>query len=258
MIVDSMTLEEIHRELHADVENTGRTVAYRIEKFKSVVLKSRVFPVKRHYECKSQEKKNRFFVQLTAFKRSEWKDPLMEYYCLYDRPEGIYCATINYKMGLTFVFPPHFFARYRERVVQDTAISNVDLIHLFISRVWSIFLVHFPPEHADELFKWDEAIKNDNLRIMGLCPDGIIFGERQDNVFIGKTIVTDNMLFEDQLDLYDLLFDEYIAALETIYPEKIVDHILDSSLDYAQPMSEAEQMRIDTFLQQLGDMQADA
>ena len=47
MIVDSMTLEEIHRELHADVENTCRTVAYRIEKFKSVVLKSRVFPVKR-------------------------------------------------------------------------------------------------------------------------------------------------------------------------------------------------------------------
>ena len=232
MIVDSMTVQEIHRELHADVKNTDRTVLYRIEKFKSAVLKSRRYPVRRHYECKSMVKKNRFFVQLTAFKRSEWKNPLIEYYCIYDRPEGLYCATVNLKAGLSFIFPPHFFARYRERVIKDPSISNIDLIHLFISRLWTIYLAHMKPVGKKEIENWDKIVAEEALDITGVFTDGIIFGERQGDVFIGKTMITESMLREDQDDLYQELFDQYMGTIYSIYPEEIADYIMDLQVDY--------------------------
>ena len=87
MIVDTMTLEEIHKELHEDFRNTRAQLNNRVEKFKGVVLKSSRFPVRRHYECKSLQKKNRFYVQLTALKRGEFKNPLFDYYCIFDRSE---------------------------------------------------------------------------------------------------------------------------------------------------------------------------
>ena len=82
-----MTLEEIHKELHEDFRSTRAQLNNRVEKFKGVVLKSSRFPVRRHYECKSLQKKNRFYVQLTALKRGEFKNPLFDYYCIFDRSE---------------------------------------------------------------------------------------------------------------------------------------------------------------------------
>ena len=235
MIVHTMTVQEIHRELHADVKNTGRTVLYRLDKFKSVVLKSNRYPVRRHYECKSLVKKNRFFVQLTAFKRSEWKNPLIEYYCIYDRPEGLYCATVNIKAGLTFIFPPHFFSRYRERVIRDAAISNIDLIHLFISRLWNIYLVHMKELGKEEIENWDNIVAEENLEITGVFTDGVIFGERQGDVLIGKTMISESMLRKDQKDLCNLLYDEYMGSLYGIYPKHIVEYIMDLQMDYYDP-----------------------
>lgn len=98
MIVDTMKLEEIHKELHEDFRNTRAQLNNRVEKFKGVVLKSSRFPVRRHYECKSLQKKNRFYVQLTALKRGEFKNSLFDYYCIFDRPEGLYLACLDLKL----------------------------------------------------------------------------------------------------------------------------------------------------------------
>lgn len=38
--------------------------------------------------------------------------------------QGLYCTIVAYKMGITFILPPHFFARYRERVIQDDSLST--------------------------------------------------------------------------------------------------------------------------------------
>ena len=90
-----MTLQEIHSELHKDFSNTVGTLDNRLRKFGSVVLKSSRYPIRRHYECKSIEKRNRFWVMLTAIKRGEWNDPVIDYYCVFDRPEGLFCAFLD-------------------------------------------------------------------------------------------------------------------------------------------------------------------
>lgn len=69
-----MTLEEVALELLGDLPNADHIIAYRHEKFKSAVLKSTRFPVIRHHECKTIQRKNRFFVNFAAFKRGQWKE----------------------------------------------------------------------------------------------------------------------------------------------------------------------------------------
>lgn len=258
MIVDTMTLEEIHKELHEDFRNTRAQLNNRVEKFKGVVLKSSRFPVRRHYECKSLQKKNRFYVQLTALKRGEFKDPLFDYYCIFDRPEGLYLAYLELKQNLTLVYPPHFFARYRERIIQDDSISNLDLIHLFASRIWAVNFGHIPPEHQEITKTWAETIQDENIDLMGMCPDGVIFGERHQDIFLLKTIVPESYLFEDQLDTYDRVVDHYHDFLYTVYPEKIADYIIDSELDYFRPLPEAGEEELQKLKEKFQGDRADS
>lgn len=90
MIVDSMMLREIHKELLDDIREIGNTIQNRMDKFRTAVLRSSRYPILRQYECRSIVRKNRFYVQMRALKRSDWKEPICEFYCLFDRPEGLY------------------------------------------------------------------------------------------------------------------------------------------------------------------------
>lgn len=240
MIVDSMTLREIHKELHDDLQNLGGTLDNRLQKFRTVVLKSSRYPVRRRYECKSIVRKNRFFVMLTACKRGEWKDPNLEFYCIFDRPEGLYCALLDASGENTFVFPPHFFARYRERVIGGSGLSGLDMIHHFIGRVWGLTLTFIPDENQKGFASWDELFKEERVDIMGVCPDGVLFGERKEEVYLIKTIVTENMLFESQLDQYEDLYDHYYDMIYDVYPEKVADYIIDLEPEYYRPREDLD------------------
>ena len=232
MIVDSMTLQEIHRELHNDFSNTVGTLDNRLRKFGSVVLKSSRYPVRRHYECKSIEKRNRFWVMLTAIKRGEWNDPVIDYYCVYDRHEGLYCAVLNPKGGNTFVFPPHFFSRYRERVLGGSDMSGPDLIKFFVNRIWRWTFILLSDDRKKGVATMDEVLSQEKIDFMSYHPDGIMFGERTDNIYLFKTIVTFDMLYRDQEEIMSDLFDLYYESLANTYPEKTVEYILALEKDY--------------------------
>ena len=239
MIVDSMTLREIHRELHDDLRNLGGTLENRRARFRSAVLKSSRYPVRRRYECTSLGRKNRFYAMFTACRRSEHSDPTIEFYCIFDRPEGLFCALLDAGGRNTFVFPPHFFARYRERVVGGSGMSGPDMIHHFISRLWGISLAILP-DGDTSYTTWDEVFKAEKVDVMGACPDGIMFGERTEDVYLLKTIVTRDMLFEDQLDDYEDLYDHYYDMIYRVYPEKVADFIIDLEPDYYRPREEPD------------------
>lgn len=227
MIVDSMTLQEIHRELHEDFSNTVGTLDNRLRKFGSVVLKNSRYPIRRHYECKSIEKRNRFWVMLTAIKRSEWKDPVIDYYCVFDRPEGLFCAVLDPRGGNTFVFPPHFFSRYRERVLGGSNMSGPDLIKYFVNRIWMWSFLFLSEDRQKGIATVDEVLTREKVDFMAYHPDGVMFGERTENVYLIKTIVTCDMLFQDQKELLDELFETYFDSVCSSYPESIKDYIMD-------------------------------
>ena len=232
MIVDSMTLKEIHEELHKDFTNTIGTLDNRLRKFGSVVLKTSRYPVRRHYECKSIEKRNRFWVMLTAIKRGEWNDPVIDYYCVFDRPEGLFCAFLDPKGGNSFVFPPHFFSRYRERVLGGSDMSGPDLIKFFVNRIWRWSFMLLSDDRKKGVASMDEVLSKEKLDFMAYHPDGIMFGERTDNIYLIKTIVTFDMLYRDQEEMMSDLFDVYYNSLANSYPDKIVEYVLALENDY--------------------------
>lgn len=70
---------------------------------------------------------------------------------------------------------------------------------------------------------------------MGVVPDGVLFGEYTEGVYLIKTIVTENMLFENQPDDYENLYDHYYEMIYATFPEKIADYIIDLEPDYYRP-----------------------
>ena len=232
MIVDSMTLQEIHKELHDDYLNTVGTLDNRLRKFGSVVLKTSRYPIRRHYECKSIEKRNRFWVMLTAIKRGEWNDPVIDYYCVFDRPEGLFCAFLDPRGGNSFVFPPHFFSRYRERVLGGSGMSGPDLIKFFVNRIWTWSFMLLSDDRKKGVASMDEVLSKEKIDFMAYHPDGIMFGERTGSIYLIKTIVTFDMLYSDQEEMMSNLFDVYYNSLANSYPEKIVEYVLALENDY--------------------------
>lgn len=48
-------------------------------------------------------------------------------------------------------------------------------------------------------------------------------------------MITESMLREDQDDLYQELFDQYMGTIYSIYPEEIADYIMNLQVDYYDP-----------------------
>ena len=214
------------QELLSDLPNAQHIADYRYQTFKSLVLKSKRFPIIRHYECKTVQKKNRFFVNLTALKRGNHKAPYCHYYCIYSRPEGLYCAVVGLKEDFVYIYPPHFFARYRERIIKQDDISPEDLIHLFMSRFWSNFSYMANQEELDDINQWEQLSDEDGLDFIGTCPDGVIFGQRIKNVVLNKTIISESMLYPDQVDFYERVYLDNYGFLKETYPEDVLLHII--------------------------------
>ena len=244
-----MSIEEVAQELLGDFSNARHIADFRYQNFKSLVLKSSRFPIIRYYECKTVQKKNRFFVTFSAFKRGQWKEPYCHYYCIYVRPEGLYCAVVGLKEDYVYIYPPHFFARYRERIVKRDDISPEDLIHLFMSRFWSNFSHVITPEEIEDISQWDQLSEEVGIDFVGTCPDGVIFGQRTKNVVLNKTIISESMLFPDQVEFYEGVYVDSIAFLKENYPEDVVLYILERSFDYYEPPAPATQEALDKLRQ---------
>src|SRR4051812_17830003 len=114
MIVPSMTVQEIYKEIFEDIETLDTKIDACRRDFKKLVLRSTRYPVEKTYEAKTRVKKNTFVFTLIAPKRSAWSDPDIVIYAIYMRPEGKYAVPIIMRDKSITIYPPHYFKRYRE------------------------------------------------------------------------------------------------------------------------------------------------
>lgn len=228
MIVSSMTLKEIHDELHEEIRNSSGTIENRVERFRNIVLKSKKFPVRKYYECKSIKKKTRFFIQLTALKRGEFRNPIINYYCIYDRREGLYCADVLNQYRMTVIYPPHFFSRYRERLIRDGSLSAVDLIHLYEYRNWGI------SAQSSITTKNDTASEIEQINTIGWFSDGMLLGNTIGNILLIKTFLPEHMLNDNQREVANDLKKRYHEMIHESFPGSIGDIIIASEKDYVR------------------------
>lgn len=232
MIVPTMTLPEIHAELLKDCEDIQASVEHKIKLFGSVVLKSSRYPVVRRYAIKSKNRRNVFYVRFTAFKRGFWKNPAIHTYCIYSRPEGLHCAFLDPIHRASIIFPPHFFSRYRERIVRDDSLGTEELIHLFSSRTWALSFQPVSAEVQQMMRQWRGYPRDMDVPIVAFGPDGMLFGQCTGHVTLVKTIVSPSMLHEDQVPVYESLRDCYHRKLRDYYPREEAEWLMGMEKGY--------------------------
>lgn len=207
-----MTVQEIHKEVFVDVKNLRSKIDECRRDFKKTVLRVSHYPVTKSYDCKTREKKNFFIVGFTALKRSDWKKPILNIYGIYSRPDGKYAVALTVDMNVISIYPPHFFKRYQERIVKNEAISNDDIIRQYFKHEWG-FVGAVVNEKFESVYHcFEEDNEFDKVSFVAANSQGYCFGEKQGNVNIIKTIISDEMLFENQ----KYLFNELKNALKEV------------------------------------------
>jgi len=205
MIVDSMTLEEVAAQYKGDLDDLLAKRKYFQPKFSSFVKRSTRFPVRAQYEYISHTNHNKYFFCYSAQKRGEWNYPHCIAVGVFDRPEGKYAVVSTFAGGSFIIFPPHFFARYRERILKDETIYGEALIKRFFS-VNSMFLKEELTAAHSRAYKKYES--EDGAIQAGRCTEGNVFLEiLSANVVIMKTIISDEMLYENQKDAFQKMND---------------------------------------------------
>ncbi len=202
MIVPAMTIQEIHKEVFEDRKNLRNKLdAYRKD-FSKTVLRSSHYPLTKSYSYKTREKNNLFNIGFTALKRSDWKNPILNIYCIYSRPEGKYAVALAMDMEIITIYPPHFFKRYRERIVKDESISNGDIIREYFKNDWGFTGAVVNEDFESVYHCFENEDKNDKISFVAATTQGYCFGEMQGNVNIIKTILSEDMLFDNQKSIF--------------------------------------------------------
>ena len=198
MIVPAMTIQEIHNEVFEDIKNIENITNGFNKDFRKVVLRKSRYPLTKTYECITKKKKNLFIIGYTALKRSDWDNPIVHFYGIYSRPEGKYAVTPAIDMNISTIYPPHFFKRYRERIVKNVTISNDDIIRLYFKNDWGLVGANVNQDHANVYKSFEDDEQNERISIVAATSQGYCFGVKQGNINVIKTIISEEMLFENQ------------------------------------------------------------
>ena len=111
--------------------------------------------------------------------------------------------SVTVEMNILSIYPPHFFKRYRERIVKDESISDEAIIRQYFKNDWGFMgaVVNEDYESVYHCFENDD--KNDKVSFVAATSQGYCFGEKQGNVNIIKTIISEDMLFENQKIIFN-------------------------------------------------------
>lgn len=201
-----MTLEEVARQFQGDYSNILAKRKTFQPKFSSLVKRSSRFPVRAQYEYISHTNHNRYIYFYSAEKRGQWDEPHCIVVGIYERPEGKYAVTSTYAGHTFLIYPPHFFVRYRERILKDDTIYGDELIKRYFKVNDRFTKEPLSEEHTKAYRKYE----SDNESVQAArCAEGNIFLEIQSpRVVLIKTIISDEMLFEDQKEAFSRLADQ--------------------------------------------------
>lgn len=217
MITPTMTLDEAavqYRDDLQDILNKRKDFQHRVS---SMAKRTRRFPLDVQYEYISHRNRNRYIFFYHVGKRGGWKVPETIAVCIFDRPEGKY-AMSSINAGRQYVaFPPHFFSRYRKRILVGEDLHGDGLIKRFFLANRNFSMETVTEEHTKAFRKYESE---DGVFLAGRCEEGNVFMEElSPTVTMVKTIIPDTMLFEEQKEafgrlgeLYDTIRDVRIRA----------------------------------------------
>lgn len=221
MLVPTMTFQEIHNEVFEDIRNLQDRFDHYKREFRKLVLKRSRYPYTKTFEFKTPEKKNLFRIDAIVTKRGDFNKPIINIYGIFLRPEGKYAVSVSLENKISTLFPPHFFKRYRERILKDESISNDDIIKHYFRNNWG-YLGAVVNEKFERIYhRFEENDIEDKISFVAATSQGYCFGSRQGNVNIVKTIISEDMLFEYQKDTFQSLKAVFNEANKESYGRSI-------------------------------------
>ena len=214
MIVYSMSPEEIRQHLKEKWEKKAPWLKECDKDFRRIVLKTSDlnFPIDRIYERCNKDGLS-FFVHYFALSKRNAENPVITPYCVFDLKEGKYAASVSYR-GIMQLYPPHFFRRYRERIIKSDELSTLELIKHFFAHNEGCMITQIDAKYEAVPMKYDDFIHGEHVNVAGVDDYGYFFGEINSRMQIMKTIISKDMIYENQRDLFEKLDQQYEAYLK--------------------------------------------
>lgn len=208
MLLPDMTLQEVKEEYKRDWKNVIENEFKVCAQFGSVVKKSsfrQKYPLTRMYTAITKERKNKIHYMVTALKRSEWNNPLVVSYMIWDTPRGKHAVMpveiANGRYEAIVIITPHCFHRYRERFLKDEDLTNEEVINLFMktnSRWFGLYINNDLCTGSPEL----EGMDVNKKKRAQVTFQGVGFSEEiEEDLVIMKTFVSYDMLFPKQAEI---------------------------------------------------------
>ena len=170
------------------------------------------YPLRMQVSWTHPTSKNNWIISLRAYNKSQKKTGNLRLAIgfTFRRKEGRYLLmpiTANGTQGTWALMPPHFFKRYRQRILKEKDTTTLSVIETYLER--NPALAASP---TGSTFPGITDYSKEKT-FFAKIPDGTVFGtyetlSQKTSVLIVKTIVRDDMLFENQHDEQDWLKEE--------------------------------------------------
>ncbi len=200
MIVETMSYTEIATCFRKELVKYVPKIQAFADKFSSTVKKTRMYPVSRTYTFDTKDKL-RIVMHFVAQKRSDWKEPKFCIFGTYTLKDGMYAVMLGgVNDSEVDIFIPHFFERYRERIVKDSSLSGTELLIHYFSNNPVMYWEHATSSHFLAYKKYES---DDVTPLAARIGTGCCFAEMVEHgIFVFKTVISDEMLKEGQTRIF--------------------------------------------------------
>ena len=208
MITSKMSYTEVAEQYRTDFPRLVAKKQFFQAKFGTLVKRSRTrsWPMTAQYDYVCPQSGNRFLFCYTAFKRSDWENPYCNAVMVFDGKGGKYAAVSANSQKAIIIYTPHFFSRYRERVLKDEDISGEELIKRYVSRNTRFIAKPIDETFAKAYKKYED---DESQTFAAKVNEGNIFLKDYDGkVLVCRTILSDEMLHENQTEAFGTLDTE--------------------------------------------------
>lgn len=198
MIVPEMNSKEILIEIFKDIVIVNRKATYLTQSLRREAVKSKYKFVQRVFDYKSS-RNNDWFIIADHYV----KQPSFTVVAYYLDKYGFNGMLVHGDNNSLIHFTAHFLDRYNERFLKQMNPTKLELLKLFV------------PANPLQIIKTVSEYEEGDNRIFGRLSEGIGLGymekfyDQRKIVHHFKTFISDDMIIERQLDIFNLTNNAY-------------------------------------------------
>ena len=211
MILPSMTYPEINETFRREIHSVGPKIQEAARKFGGMVKKSRSGSLRHVFDVSTKDKTILHLIFISK-KKSDWDRPGLCIYSTFHHKDGLNAISINGTEGVAFIHNSHFFQRYKERIVEDEELGENDIIRRFMLNNQDL---SWHKNTEDYSLAYKKYEKEEIPQLAARVEEGNCFIEKLgENLFLMKTIISDEMLKNNQRAAFSELDDKRLYFAE--------------------------------------------